>query len=188
MKKLLIVCITLSFCFSLSAQKFAVKNNLLYDLTLTPNLGVEFGLSEKSTLNLSGGYNPFKFGDHKKFKHWLIQPEYRYWFCEKFNGIFMGVHLHGGEFSVADLKLPFGFLSQLEDYMYEGYFYGGGISIGRQWLLSKRWGFEAELGLGYTHIEYDKYPCVDCGSKLKSSGYNYFGPTKVNISFIYILH
>jgi hypothetical protein len=28
----------------------------------------------------------------RKFKHWMIQPEARYWFCEKFNGHFFGIH------------------------------------------------------------------------------------------------
>jgi len=169
-------------------QRVAVKNNFLYDLTLTPNLGLEIGVGEKSTIQLSGGYNPFEFGDYKQLKHWMVRPEYRYWFCEKFNGLFMGVHLHGGEFSVADMKLPFGFMSQLEDHKYEGYFYGGGISIGRQWILSKRWSIEAAIGAGYARIEYDKYPCAVCGNKIKSSTYNYFGPTQAAVSIIYFFH
>lgn len=182
------LCMALGMCISLSAQRFAIKNNLLYDASLTPNLSFELGLGDKSTLNLSVGYNPFEFGDNKQFKHLLVQPEYRYWFCEKFNGTFMGVHLHGGEFNVANLKLPFGFMSQLEDHRYQGNFYGGGISIGHQWKLSKRWNLEAQIGLGYTYIDYDKYPCADCGSKLKDSSYNYFGPTKAAVSFVYIIN
>lgn len=31
-------------CLNLNAQHAAVKTNLLYDATLTPNLGVELGL------------------------------------------------------------------------------------------------------------------------------------------------
>ncbi|MDH6358641.1 DUF3575 domain-containing protein [Parabacteroides sp. PF5-9] len=184
MKKLLLLCIALGFVFSLSAQRVAVKNNVLYDLTLTPNLGLEFGVGSKSTLSLAAGYNPFEFGDYKRFKHWMVQPEYRYWFCEAFNGTYLGLHAHGGEFNVADLKLPFGFLSQLEDQRYQGYFIGAGISIGRQWIINDRWNFEASLGLGYAHLEYDKYPCAECGEKTPGS-YDYFGPTKTSISFIY---
>jgi len=36
-----------------------------------------------------------------------VQPELRYWLCEKFNGHFFGVHLHGGIFNVGALSLPF---------------------------------------------------------------------------------
>lgn len=170
------------------AQHFAIKNNLVYDATLTPNLAVEIGLGKKTTLDILGGYNPFSFNDNKKFKHWLVQPEFRYWFCERFNGTYMGVHLHGGGFNVGGIDLPFGLFSQLKDHRYEGYFYGGGISIGHQWILSKRWSLEASIGAGYAHIDYDKYKCEKCGPKLDSSRYNYWGITKAAVSFIYFIH
>lgn len=71
------------------AQKTAVKTNLLYDATTTMNLGVEFGLSPKWTLDVSGNYNPWTFSKNKKWKHWLVQPEARYWFCNKMMGSFI---------------------------------------------------------------------------------------------------
>lgn len=40
------------------AQEVAIKSNLLYDATTTLNLGVEMGLSAKSTLDISANYNP----------------------------------------------------------------------------------------------------------------------------------
>lgn len=91
------VCIIfLMIGISLSAQNVAVKTNLLYDATTTFNLGAEIGLSPRWTLDLSANYNPFSFSDNKKWKHWMAQPEARYWFCERFNGHFMGLHLLGG--------------------------------------------------------------------------------------------
>lgn len=66
-----------------SAQKAAIKTNLLYDATTTFNLGAEFALSPKWTLDVSGNYNPWTFSNNKKWKHWLVQPEARYWFCNK---------------------------------------------------------------------------------------------------------
>ena len=69
------------------AQKWAVKSNLLYDATATINLGVEAALGPRVTLDISGNYNPWEFGD-ARWKHWLIQPEVRYWLCERFNGHF----------------------------------------------------------------------------------------------------
>ena len=43
------------------AQKVAVKTNLLYDATSTINLGTEFGLSPKWTLDVSANYNPWTY-------------------------------------------------------------------------------------------------------------------------------
>lgn len=179
---------SLIFSASVFSQHMGIKNNLLYDAALTPNLGLEFGLGKKSTLDIIGNYNPFEFSNNKKWKHWLVQPEFRYWTCEKFNGFFMGAHALGGEVSIANVKLPFGMYKQLRDYMYEGYFVGGGLSVGYQWALSKRWNLEASVGGGYIYFDYDKYPCAECGDKIASSHYNYWGFTKATISIVYFIY
>ncbi|MCD7900705.1 MAG: DUF3575 domain-containing protein [Bacteroides sp.] len=185
MRKYILSFFFISLSAALWGQKVAIKNNLLYDATLTPNLGLEIALGKKSTLDLNAGYNPFTFNKGKRFKHWLAQPEYRNWFCEAFNGGFWGIHLHGGQFSLANLDLPFGMFPSLKDHRYEGYFVGGGLSIGYQWILSKRWNIETSIGGGYAFVDYEKYPCGDCGPKLKDGTYNYWGVTKATISFIY---
>ena len=83
--------------------KFAIKTNALYWATSTPNLGFEVGLAKKITLDVSGNYNPWKFGDDRQIKHWLVQPELRYWLCERFNGSFFGLHGHYGEMNVSNM-------------------------------------------------------------------------------------
>lgn len=40
-----------------SAQKVAIKTNALYDATATINLGAEFGLHPRWTLDISGNFN-----------------------------------------------------------------------------------------------------------------------------------
>ena len=52
-----------------SAQKVAVKTNLFYGAySGTPNLGVEWGLSPRSTIELGGGH-PIK---HLQIRNWCI--------------------------------------------------------------------------------------------------------------------
>lgn len=68
MKKSLCI-IFLFIGISLSAQDIAIKTNLLYDISTTINLGAEFRLAPKWTLDLSANYNPFTFSDSKKWKH-----------------------------------------------------------------------------------------------------------------------
>ena len=46
---------------------------------------------------------------------------------------------------------------------------------------------EATIGGGYAHLKYDKYARGDGGEKLGHNNRNYFGPTKVGLSFIYII-
>ena len=53
----------MSGCFILEsyAQKVALKSNLLYDATATMNLGLEFGLARKWTLDVPVNYNPVSY-------------------------------------------------------------------------------------------------------------------------------
>lgn len=184
MKKVLFLFLLLVGMTNVYGQKFAVKSNLLYDVTATINLGVEMGLSKKWTLDLSGNYNGWKFGDDMRWKHWMVQPEARYWLCEKFNGHFLGVHAHYADYNVGGIK----FLSKnMENYRYQGNLYGAGLSYGYQWLLSNRWSMEAVIGIGWAHLDYDKYPCASCGTVQKSETKDYFGVTKAALSIIYFI-
>lgn len=171
-------------------QKVALKTNALYWATTTPNLGVEASVGKKHTVQLFYGLNPWKQsgGDQSSLRHWLLMPEYRYWFCQSFNGWFLGAHLMGGQFNMGSVDLPFGVFNELEDHRYEGWFAGGGITAGYQWPLSKHWNIEASLGVGYDYIKYDKFRCGECGDRLKSDHKNYFGPTKLALSVLYIFY
>ena len=162
--------------------KFAIKTNALYWATTTANLGFEVGLSKKLTLDVSGNYNPWEFSNNKQIKHWLVQPELRYWLCERFYGHFFGLHAHYAEANVSNLNI-FG----LGDYRYQGNIYGAGISYGYQWILNKRWSMEATVGVGYARLNFDKYICGTCGSKIGKEHKNYFGPTKIALSIIYVI-
>ncbi|GAB6122672.1 DUF3575 domain-containing protein [Dysgonomonas termitidis] len=159
-----------------------LKSNLIYDLTTTVNLGAEVRMSEYLTLDISLNYNPWTFSNNRKFKHFMIQPELRYWINEPFNGHFWGGHLLYSHFNVGNL--PFG---DFADYRYQGDAYGFGVSYGYQWILSPRWSIEASLGIGYIHMDYTRYECEVCGRELGKGSHNYFGPTKAGISLIYIL-
>jgi putative salt-induced outer membrane protein YdiY len=187
MRKLILLIVLVLFCGTLFAQKIALKNNLLYDATLTPNLAMEFALGAKTTLDLGAGYHPFDLGNDRQWKHWLAQPEFRWWFCERFNGAFVGAHALGGEYSFAKLDLPLGVFSDLRDYRYEGWYGGGGISVGYQWILGRRWSLEAAVGAGYVRVQYDKYTCAECAAKVGNGYKNYFGPTKAALSLVFFL-
>ena len=184
--KILVGLFLIIFAANTSAQTVAVKTNLLYDATSTLNLGMEFGLARKWTLDVSGSLNPWKFKDDKKFRIWMVQPEARYWFCEKFNGHFVGFHAMGGQFNAGNIKMPFGLMKHLKDNRYEGWYAGGGLVYGYQWVVGRHWNFEAAVGVGYDYISYDKYKCGSCGSKEGSGHTNYVGITKVAIAAVYL--
>lgn len=163
-----------------------VKTNLPYWGTATFNAGVEVRLAKKWTLELEAGLNPF---DGKKddgsygrsLKHLRLHPELRYWFCESFHKHFLGLHIPYLLYNVSDVKLL-----GVENERSQGWGTGVGFSYGYQWLLSKHWNLEATVGVGYLYLDYDKYPCANCGSKIESGHKHYFGPTQAAISIMYL--
>lgn len=183
---------------TMSAQTLALKTNVLYSATTTPNLGVEVGLSRRLTGQLYYGFNGWEFnckgGQPSHIKHWLLMPELRWWQCSTFNGWFYGVHLMGGEFNAgnAHVPVPGAFFSgenlgsMIRDSRCEGKYLGGGVTVGYQWILGKHWNLEAELGAGYNHVWYDQYRCSECGARLSTGNTNYIGLTKAGIALLYI--
>lgn len=102
-----------------------VKTNALYWATSSLNAGFETGLTPDISLVIDAGYNPWTFGDNRKFKFWLLQPEVRHWFGCRSEGHFLGVHFLYAGFNVGGVK----FLG-MADRRYEGSLYGAGVAYG----------------------------------------------------------
>lgn len=178
--------------FSASAQNdVALKTNVLYDLTATVNAGVEIGLAPRWTLDISGNFNAWDMKENKKWKHYLVQPEARYWFCDRFMGHFFGVHAHGGQFNFGGIKNGINFLgtnlSNLTNNRYQGWFAGAGVAYGYAFVLGRHWNLELELGLGYAYTKYDTFECAGCGRKVETGiTHHYVGPTKLALNLVYL--
>jgi hypothetical protein len=162
---------------------FALKTNILEWAMTTPNLGAEVTLAPKWSLEVAGSVNPFKFSDNKKWKHYQGTLEARYWLRESMNGHFFGVHVGGGEYNVAGIKVPFwGFKKNSR---YEGWHVRAGITYGYHWSLNHHWSIEALLGLGVIYTKYDKYECKNCGKFDGNHSKTFFAPTRLAVNLVY---
>ncbi|MDE5791351.1 MAG: DUF3575 domain-containing protein [Muribaculaceae bacterium] len=173
------------------AQNAAIKTNLIYDALANANLGLEFKMAPRWTFDVNGNFNCWSFSDHKQWKHWMAQPEFRFWFCEAMHGNFIGLELHGGQYNMGNLNTNFSFLgtdfSKLKDMRYQGWYAGAGLTYGHAWMLAKHWNIEAEIGIGWSYTRFDSYPCAECGTKIQENAvHNYFGPTKAALNLVYI--
>ncbi len=168
------------------AQEVALRTNFVYWATTTPNLALEVSAGRRNTFLLQYALNPWKATSGKSIRHYLIQPEYRRWFCGAFDGWFIGVFAHGGQFNAGNIDLPMDMLKGLANRRFEGWYIGGGVNVGYQWVMSKHWNFEASVGVGYDYAKYDEFRCGVCGEKVDSSHKSYVGPTNAALSLLYI--
>lgn len=174
---------------TISAQ-VALKTNVLSDATLSPDLGVEIPLQRQWSLDISGNINVWTVNGHR-WRHWIAQPEVRYWLCEYRTGHFFGMHLFGGQYNVGNLNLNFSFLgtdfSKLKDTRYEGWYAGAGLAYGYSWMLSRHVDVEAEVGVGWSYTRSDRFRCAKCGKKIESDRpHNYVGLTKAAVNVVYV--
>jgi len=121
--------------------------------------------------------------------HLLIEPELRYWFCERFNGSALGVHGIYSSYNVGGYYVP-ALMEPLFDnkFRYQGSAFGGGLSYNYHWMLGKRFGIEFSLGAGVVYLQYTKYDCKFCSDPIGPFKKFYYGPTKMGINLIFIIN
>ena len=212
MKRYLIIAV-LAFLASLgtaSAQKVAVKSNALYWATATPNLGFEFALGERWTFELEGGYNPWMLNAEKnnpwtldaeknmKMKHWLVSPEFRYWFCNSFQGHFIGINGNYTQFNIGGLPfaMPNVFINlsdkapampDLQTSRIQGWAVGAGLTYGYAFPIARRWNMELTCGFGWWYTVYDQFESRECGLFQQTVERHALGPATLGVSFIYMI-
>ncbi len=165
--------------------KMALKTNFIYWGAGAINLGFEFYLGRKWTFELAGAWSPWQKSESQSRQLWFVQPEVRYWFCNAFEGHFLGLHGIYGQYNLGNIDL--GFAKVFEGVDYQGYGYGAGLAYGYHLPLSNRWSLEFTVGAGWIHLDYDKYNCVGCRQLVGRETKNYFGLTKAGISLVYII-
>ena len=193
-KSITIILFIIAFSCNGLAQTVGLKSNFLYALTTTPNIGMETRIFKKSSIDFNAGFNPFRLpapsgvtqSTNPKLFHWIIVPEYKYWFCRPYERWYAGVYADYGKYNLGGGK--FLGIKDLERYRYEGSLVGGGVSVGYQWAFARRWGVEASLGVGYMLLDYRKYYAGACGALVKQAKRHYIGPSKASVSIIYYIY
>jgi hypothetical protein len=183
--------------------RIALKTNMLYAIsTITPNIGVDVGLSDHTTIGVLAGYNNWhnlwdnsntgpsydpKNAYLRKLDHTYGRVEFRYWFSQRFEKHSVGAYVFGTDYFAGDVSLPPIFAKK---FAYDGIAYGGGVSYGYLWRWSNVVGLEFTLGLGVAVTQYKKQAI-----KIEAQGYSlaegtkhrqvYVGPTSIGINLMF---
>ena len=149
----------------------AIRTNLAYAASATPNIGLEVPLGEHISLGFNAGLKPwprwFVWDWDKtvenKWRHFLVAPEFRYWPSGIYDKLFIGTDLIYTHYNVGAVKFPFGMYPDVRQKRLQGDFYGLGVFAGWSWWLSDHWRLEAEAGLGAGYAYAKEYDCAYCG-------------------------
>ena len=171
----------------------AIKTNVPLLLVGTPNVGMEFTASQQFTTNLDILWMPYMFKKHEEVLRALVgsadlryyvKPRY-YYTNNMYDGFYLGPYVEAGNFNIGFWRGE-----ERESYRYKGWGISAGLSLGYKFYLSKRFRLDLNLGLGYAHLQYDKYQLggewADYPLELKDTR-AWFGPTKFGVHLVYNL-
>lgn len=162
----------------------ALKNNLLYDLALAPNLEIEVPIGKRWSLNTECKC-PWWLNNSRDFCYQLLSGgvEGRYWLGNRehrsrITGHFIGLYAEGGIYDF-----------QFGGDGYQGKYYGAsGLTYGYVKQIARHLALEFSLGVGYLTTEYRKYaPYNDDLIWTNSGRYNFIGPTKAKVSLVWLI-
>lgn len=154
------------------AMGLDLRTNLLRWATLTPDLGVEWHISDRWSLGVGGSWTSWSWSDKdRRYALWEVAPEVRYYMGAQRRG-YLGAMFKAGAFNY-----------KLSETGRQGDLVGGGLTGGYILPLGKRLALDFSLGLGCLHADYEKYRVID-GVRVRqgSETRNWWGPVHAGIS------
>ena len=192
-KKIFVSVVLLIACMSadrVGAQTVALRNNLLYDATLTPNLGADIRVDSLWTIGALVGLNAWDINkdQNKKWRHLLIAPNVRRWLNDTlFHKRYIEADLIYSHYNVGNTKIPFGLYKAVQDRRLQGDLIALGGKYGYSWILARHWRIEAEAGIAVGYAWFKEYECATCGKQL-GNGDRIFLLPQLGINVVYIIN
>lgn len=169
---------------------FAVKTNLLYDALLLPNATIEWSINPKWSLAVEGNWNWWTFGSKPETRWYyrvqMVGVELRRWFKSphRLQGHAVGLYTMFG-----DYDFRFFPKSEASEGELSRRCYSAGLSYGYSFPISRKLNVELGAAVGYVGGNYYKYTFLQGTKygKLVKFGRSYIGPTRVNVSLVYLI-
>ena len=166
-----------------------LRTNLLYDVMLSPAVGFEWHINRNCGIKIDGSYSHWGSRHGWVQNVWLVNPEVRF-YIKNTDLFYIGIGGNLGRINI--YKGVTGSLFFPEDTGYQGSLFGGCISLGYKLILSRYFGCDFNLGLGFTHFKYDSFTVIDRQRvhqiiKLKDITKNLLGPAQAGISLVWKL-
>ena len=177
-------------CDSVPQGRIALRTNLLYDATLSPNLGVEVRVDSAWTVGLLAGINAWDVdkAKNRKWRHMLFSLRARKFLNDSvFHKGYIEADVIYSHFNVGNVKFPFGLYKSVRDRRLQGDLVALGGKYGYSWILARDWRIEAEAGVAVGYAWFKEYDCPHCGTFL-GNGDRIFLLPQLGINVVYIIN
>jgi len=182
----------LIFSYSTEIKAQGIKTNVPLILTGSPNIGVEWSVGRQLTVNADAMWLPYLFKkDEEVFRALIGSVDFRYYLNPKYyytndlwDGFYVGPYAMAGNFNIGLKEKK----AEKTSYRRKGWGLSAGVTAGYKFYLSSRFRIDANIGVGYAHLQYDKYELGGeyADFKLESKKTKgYIGPTKLSVSLVY---
>ncbi len=170
---------------------FALKTNLLYDLLLVPNIGLEFCLGDDLSLATNWHYAWWNT-DSWYWRTYGGEIALRKWFGKAAQG----KRLTGHHLGIYAQALTYDFLVGDHGYqsgdpgqtLFDRASYAFGVEYGYSMPIARRLNLDFVIGLGYQGGKYNEYSYIDdCYVWESKKQRNFWGPTKAEVSLVWLL-
>lgn len=171
----------------------ALKSNLLYDVALVPNLGVEFYVGRGWSVGANWMYA--WWNSDRKHNYWRLyggELEVRKYFGRRAQE----KPLTGHHLSVYGQMVTYDFETGGKGYMggkpggtlWDKMSWGAGVEYGYSLPIGRRLNLDFGIGIGYLGGEYWEYTPIDDHYVWQSTKQrHWFGPTKAEISLVWLI-
>ena len=169
--------------------RVALRTNLLYDATLSPNLGVDVRVDSFRTVGLLAGVNAWDIdkAKNKKWRHMLFSLRARKYRDSLFHKGYYEADVIYSHYNVGNTKIPFGLYSAVKDLRLQGDLIALGGKYGYSWILSRTWRIEAEAGVAVGYAWFKEYDCDHCGTYY-GKGDRIFLLPQLGVNVVYIIN
>ena len=169
--------------------RVALRTNLLYDATLSPNFGLDVRVDSAWTVGLLAGINAWDIDKekNKKWRHALFSLRARNYRKGLFQKNYMEFDAIYSHFNVGNTKIPFGLYSAVKDRRLQGDLIALGGKYGYSWILSRSWRIEAEAGVAVGYAWFKEYDCDHCGTYY-GKGDRIFLLPQLGVNVVYIIN
>lgn len=154
------------------AMGLSLRANLLRWATLTPDLGLEWHISDRWSVGVNGSWTSWTWRDkERRYALWEVAPEVRYYMGKARRG-YLGLLFKTGAFNY-----------KFSETGKQGDLLGGGLTGGYILPIGKRLSLDFSLGLGYLNADYEKYVVID-GVRVRqgSETRDWWGPVHAGIT------